>query len=193
MMFENVVRADHLAKHLGVLLDDRRVGYRIDDASHIMPVRERMPQSEAQRGVRLAAAGGNRERENAWSIRCRFGTRVQNRATRLAEFGSRRVERLDHALEALVQCFERIGVQMLARRPLHEALRAEEVRIDQTREHHARQKGDREGIEMSHVVESDRFRLGQLDLASISAIVGKLAMLRFAKASYQRRSIRFGQ
>lgn len=46
---------------------------------------------------------------------------------------------------------------------------------------------------MSHVVESDRFRLGQLDLASISAIVGKLAMLRFAKASYQRRSIRFGQ
>ena len=35
---------------------------------------------------------------------------------------------------------------------------------------------------MSHVVESDRFRLGQLDLASISAIVGKLAMLRFAKA-----------
>ena len=151
MMFQYDVIAEHIPKHLGVLLNDAGVGDDIDDA--VKAMRGGVTEGKRHRRKGLPATCRNRKREQT---RRQRGGGNAIRAYFLADGvdrGFRHTRRMNFCREIV-----KISIQSRLQRnkittcytfaligpfSVHETLCRNKIRIDKTRKQHARQEGKR--------------------------------------------------
>ena len=138
MMFDHVLIAEDIPKHLGVLFDDRCIGDHIDDPIHA--VADRVPERERHGGDRLSAAGWHRKCVQSRFMISSLHAGAKNITALPVQICFRVPPRCNVSLQLFKQNRQRVSVLRLGSPAMHELLGVQIVRVHEAGIQHAREK-----------------------------------------------------